>query len=155
VIKHPLSLNPSTPHDCLSRTEPLGLILIQVSDKCWTSADCGAGRWCFDCEPEFAGSHCVRSTATNSFQLVVRARFFLSFSSVGKRIRTRNTACVCFLCSSFSQIPGLAWSVSKPNTMRAHEIFQCEPMRSFVREASPWVRQIVILIYSVYRKKMS
>jgi hypothetical protein len=62
-----------------ARTEPLGLILIQVGAKCSTIADCSAGQWCFDCGPEFDGSHCVRSAATNTFQLIVRARFFLSF----------------------------------------------------------------------------
>ncbi|KAG0550699.1 hypothetical protein BDA96_01G360900 [Sorghum bicolor] len=41
-----------------------------VGDTCSTTADCGAGQWCFDCEPKFSGSHCVRSAATNPFQLI-------------------------------------------------------------------------------------
>jgi hypothetical protein len=59
----------------------LGLILIQVGDKCSSSADCGAGQWCFDCDPEFKGSHCVRSAATNTFKLVVRPRSLFSVAS--------------------------------------------------------------------------
>ncbi|WVZ57278.1 hypothetical protein U9M48_007683 [Paspalum notatum var. saurae] len=58
---------------------PLGFVLLlgllgaataNVGDSCSTTADCGAGQWCFDCEPKFAGSHCVRSAATNPFQLI-------------------------------------------------------------------------------------
>ncbi|KAM3271495.1 hypothetical protein ACQJBY_041974 [Aegilops geniculata] len=48
-----------------------GAATANIGDKCSTSADCGAGQWCFDCEPELAGSHCVRSAATNPFQLVL------------------------------------------------------------------------------------
>uniref|UniRef100_A0A0E0IW53 Phosphatidylinositol-specific phospholipase C X domain-containing protein n=1 Tax=Oryza nivara TaxID=4536 RepID=A0A0E0IW53_ORYNI len=40
-----------------------------VGESCSTAADCGGGQWCFDCQPEFAGSSCVRSAATNPFQL--------------------------------------------------------------------------------------
>uniref|UniRef100_A0A0E0NWI5 Phosphatidylinositol-specific phospholipase C X domain-containing protein n=1 Tax=Oryza rufipogon TaxID=4529 RepID=A0A0E0NWI5_ORYRU len=40
-----------------------------VGDSCSTAVDCGGGQWCFDCQPEFAGSSCVRSAATNPFQL--------------------------------------------------------------------------------------
>ncbi|KAF0921785.1 hypothetical protein E2562_020080 [Oryza meyeriana var. granulata] len=46
-----------------------GAATANVGDSCSTVADCGAGQWCFDCEPEFAGSKCVRSAATNPFQL--------------------------------------------------------------------------------------
>ncbi|CAN6300544.1 unnamed protein product [Urochloa humidicola] len=48
----------------------LGAATANVGDSCSTSADCGAGQWCFDCEPKFSGSHCVRSVATNPFQLI-------------------------------------------------------------------------------------
>lgn len=40
-----------------------------VGESCSTAADCGGGQWCLDCQPEFAGSSCVRSAATNPFQL--------------------------------------------------------------------------------------
>jgi hypothetical protein len=53
----------------------------QVGDTCSTTADCGAGQWCFDCEPKFSGSHCVRSAATNPFQLIV------SFAAAGPPLR--------------------------------------------------------------------
>ena len=49
----------------------LGGFFFQVGDSCSTSADCGTGQWCFDCEPKFSASHCVRSAATNPFQLIV------------------------------------------------------------------------------------
>lgn len=48
----------------------LGAAAANVGDSCSTSADCGAGQWCFDCEPQLSGSHCVRSAATNPFQLI-------------------------------------------------------------------------------------
>uniref|UniRef100_A0A453JI78 PI-PLC X domain-containing protein n=1 Tax=Aegilops tauschii subsp. strangulata TaxID=200361 RepID=A0A453JI78_AEGTS len=50
----------------------LGAAAASVGDECstTTSVGCGAGQWCFDCEPKLAGSHCVRSAATNPFQLV-------------------------------------------------------------------------------------
>ncbi|XP_010238023.1 PI-PLC X domain-containing protein At5g67130 isoform X1 [Brachypodium distachyon] len=48
----------------------VGTAIANVGDDCSTSADCGAGQWCFDCEPELSGSHCVRSVGTNPFQLV-------------------------------------------------------------------------------------
>ncbi|KAG2551277.1 hypothetical protein PVAP13_9KG388100 [Panicum virgatum] len=48
----------------------LGAATANVGDSCSTSADCGAGQWCFDCEPKFSGSHCVRSAATNPYQLI-------------------------------------------------------------------------------------
>jgi len=54
----------------------------QVGDSCSTSADCGAGQWCFDCEPKFSGSHCVRSAATNPFQLIVSLAAGLRFVSL-------------------------------------------------------------------------
>uniref|UniRef100_A0A0E0KF16 Phosphatidylinositol-specific phospholipase C X domain-containing protein n=1 Tax=Oryza punctata TaxID=4537 RepID=A0A0E0KF16_ORYPU len=46
-----------------------GAATANVRDSCSTAADCGGGQWCFDCQPEFAGSSCVRSAATNPFQL--------------------------------------------------------------------------------------
>jgi hypothetical protein len=49
------------------------LLSLQVGDSCSTSTNCGAGQWCFDCSPEFSGSHCVRSAATDTFQLIVSA----------------------------------------------------------------------------------
>ncbi|GJN40827.1 hypothetical protein PR202_gn00238 [Eleusine coracana subsp. coracana] len=48
----------------------LGAATANVGDSCSTTTDCGAGQWCFDCEPELSGSHCVRSAATNTFQLI-------------------------------------------------------------------------------------
>lgn len=54
----------------LSLVGLLGAATANVGDSCSTAADCGAGQWCFDCEPELSGSHCIRSTATNPFQLI-------------------------------------------------------------------------------------
>ncbi|KAL8044233.1 hypothetical protein ABFX02_08G033600 [Erythranthe guttata] len=42
----------------------------QVGDDCSSDADCGSGMYCFTCRPEFDGSKCVRSTATNQFTIV-------------------------------------------------------------------------------------
>ncbi|KAI3452190.1 hypothetical protein Pfo_008855 [Paulownia fortunei] len=42
----------------------------KLGDECSTDADCGAGLYCFSCEAGLDGSTCVRSTATNQFNLV-------------------------------------------------------------------------------------
>ncbi|GFP79793.1 pi-plc x domain-containing protein at5g67130 [Phtheirospermum japonicum] len=42
----------------------------QLMDDCSTDKDCGAGLYCFTCEKGFPGSRCVRSKATNQFNIV-------------------------------------------------------------------------------------
>ncbi|KAL2499846.1 PLC-like phosphodiesterases superfamily protein [Abeliophyllum distichum] len=42
----------------------------QIGDECSTNADCEAGLYCFSCAASFSGSRCVRSIATNQFQLL-------------------------------------------------------------------------------------
>ncbi|KAI3452191.1 hypothetical protein Pfo_008856 [Paulownia fortunei] len=42
----------------------------RLMDDCSTDKDCGAGLYCYSCEAGFPGSRCVRSKATNLFQIV-------------------------------------------------------------------------------------
>ncbi|CAI9768856.1 unnamed protein product [Fraxinus pennsylvanica] len=44
--------------------------LCKIGDECSTNGDCEAGLYCFSCTASFSGSRCVRSTATNQFQLL-------------------------------------------------------------------------------------
>ncbi|KAG8063022.1 hypothetical protein GUJ93_ZPchr0003g17594 [Zizania palustris] len=48
----------------------LGAVTANVGDSCSTAANCGAGQLCFDCSPALAGAKCVRSVATNPFQII-------------------------------------------------------------------------------------
>ncbi|GFP79794.1 pi-plc x domain-containing protein at5g67130 [Phtheirospermum japonicum] len=42
----------------------------QLGDGCSTDSDCGGGLFCNSCEVDFEGKRCVRSTATNQFNLM-------------------------------------------------------------------------------------
>ncbi|KAL0377619.1 UNVERIFIED_CONTAM: PI-PLC X domain-containing protein [Sesamum radiatum] len=42
----------------------------KVGDGCPSGGDCGAGLFCSSCDAAFEGSRCVRSTATNQFNIV-------------------------------------------------------------------------------------
>ncbi|XP_011099035.1 PI-PLC X domain-containing protein At5g67130-like [Sesamum indicum] len=42
----------------------------KVGDGCSSGGDCGAGLFCSSCDAAFEGSRCVRSTATNQFNIV-------------------------------------------------------------------------------------
>ncbi|XP_042970489.1 PI-PLC X domain-containing protein At5g67130-like isoform X1 [Carya illinoinensis] len=42
----------------------------QLLDPCSSDGDCQAGLYCFSCPQGFTGNKCVRSTATNQFQLL-------------------------------------------------------------------------------------
>ncbi|KAL3813492.1 hypothetical protein ACJIZ3_014760 [Penstemon smallii] len=53
---------------------------MQLMDNCLTDKDCGAGLYCFSCESGFSGSRCVRSKATNQFQIVNNSRPFNKYS---------------------------------------------------------------------------
>ncbi|OAY77956.1 PI-PLC X domain-containing protein [Ananas comosus] len=42
----------------------------QLHDSCSSNGDCEPGLYCFNCQLEFSGSRCVRSTVSNPFEIV-------------------------------------------------------------------------------------
>lgn len=69
---------------------------MQIGDECSTNGDCEAGLYCFSCTASFSGSRCVRSTATNQFQLLVSRNFWTQVYSVFFGLIIK----VCSLCKN-------------------------------------------------------